>query len=139
MSTYYDPITTSEFMEMSSIVARLNDAVARFGKGGYIRGVEWPSPWRQLEALVSKSEHRYHCALIGGNEVNVGSLIGRVLITIRRGMAQVTLIGLEGEPERGTNIQSIDAAPNEAVEMIDLVIQRWDQKAFRPNPQATIA
>lgn len=136
---YDERITTRDFMDMSMIVMKVNDAVKRFADGGYIEGKEYPSRWREIEPFIAASPERYHSATIDVVEVNVGSVAGRILITLQGYGAQVTLIGLEGEPARGCNLQSIDGSVNQAMSLIDSVIKGWKIEDFKPNRNVMIA
>lgn len=139
MNLYDRPVNTSEFMDMSMITMVINDAVARFSKGGLIDCKEYPSRWKELEPFISASPDRYHSMTVGVVEVNVGSLAGRILVTLQGYGAQVTLIGLEGEPERGCNLQSIDASTNQVIALIDTVITGWKIENLKPNKNVMIA
>lgn len=135
-------LLTSTFTDMVMIVSTVNDAVERFAKGGWISGEEWPPRWKELKAYLMASKKRYHQARIAGVEVLTGSVAGRILVTfskeVHNGMAQVTVICYEDEPDRGCGLQSIAATPNEVTSMINSVIVSWDLKSFKPNDKAVI-
>lgn len=139
MNLYDRPITTMDYMDMSMITMVINDAVARFSKGGFVDGKEYPSCWKDLEPFISASPERYHSMTVGVVEVNVGSLAGRILITLQGYGAKITMIGAEGEPERGCNLQSIDASTNQVIALIDTVITGWKIENLKPNKNVMIA
>jgi hypothetical protein len=141
---YWDTeLTTLAFMDLSMIVSSVNDAAERFSKGGWIKGKEWPSRWKELKAYLKASEDRYHDARIAGVNVLAGSVAGRILVTFSKvahnGIAQVTVIGGEDEPDRGCGLQSIAATPNEVLSMIDSVIVGWNLESFKATFKAGIA
>src|SRR4029077_1926074 len=74
-----DRITTFDFIEMSCMVTRVNDAVERFAKGGYVEGEQYPSRWLELKKYLEASQERYHSANISGVKVTAGTLAGRIL------------------------------------------------------------
>jgi hypothetical protein len=135
---YQRRLCTEDFMDMSLITHRINDAVERFSKGGWVAGKEYPSRWRMLAALLDVSNARYQTARIGDIEVNAGTLAGRVMVTFQKGDTQVTVIGAEGEPQGGVGLQSIEASADEAVDILDAVIAGWNSANFKPNPKAMI-
>lgn len=139
MNHYDKPITTADYMDMSMITQVINDAVQRFAKGGWVKGEKYPSRWKEIEPFISASPERYHSMTVDVVEVNVGSVAGRILITLQGYGAQVTLIGLEGEPERGCNLQSIDASTNQVIALIDTVITGWKIENLKPNKNVMIA
>lgn len=142
MDRYDTELTTSSLMDMAMIVSTVNDAVERFAKGGYISGEEWPSRWKELKAYLAASDDRYHKARMAGVEVNAGGVAGRILVTfskaVHNGIAQVTVIGGEDEPDRGCGLQSIAATPNEVVSLINSVIVGWRLESFQKNPEGMI-
>lgn len=133
-----DRITTFDFMEMNSIIHRVNDAVERFAKGGWVEGEDYPSRWLELKKYLTASKKRYHSAEISGVKVNAGTLAGRIMVTFDTPYSQVTVLGGEDEPDRGCGLQSIDATAHEAQAMIDEVIVKWDIKAFAPDDKVRI-
>lgn len=139
MNRYEKVISTEEFIDMVMATSLINDAVQRFSKGGWVNRQEYPYRWKEIEPFITASPERYHSMTIDVVEVNVGSAAGRILITIQSYGAQVTLIGLEGEPERGCNLQSIDASVNQVVALIDTVIANWKIENFKPNKNVMIA
>lgn len=143
MKLYDTELTTFSFIDMAMMVSRVNDTVDRFTKGGWIEGDQWPSRWKELKAYLMASEDRYHEASIAGVKVLAGNIAGRILVTfekkVHNGIAQMTVIGGEDEPDRGCGLQSIAATPNEVMGMIDSVIMGWNMKSFKPNPKAMIA
>ena len=142
MNPYDTELTTLSFIDMAMIVSTVKDAASRFSQGGWIRGEEWPSRWKELKAYLGASEDRYHQAQIAGVKVIAGSIAGRILVTfsqdVHNGTAQVTLIGAEDEPDRGCGIQSLAATAHEVVNMIDSVIVAWNMESFKTNPHARI-
>lgn len=131
-------ISTFDFMEMHSIITRVNDAVERFSEGGWINGEKHPSRWLELKKYLKDSVKRYHSAKIGGAKVNAGTFAGRIMVTFDRSECQVTVLGGEDEPDRGCGLHSIAATAYQAQEILDQVIAKWDIKAFAPNDKAMI-
>lgn len=142
MNRYDTELTTSSFIDMAMIVSKVNDAVERFSKGGWISGEEWPARWKELKSYLMASKDRYRQARLAGVKVMAGSVAGRILVTfekpVHNGIAQVTLIGTEDEPDTGCGLQSITATPNEVLSMINSVIVGWRLESFRANPNAMI-
>lgn len=142
MNRYDTELTTFSFLDMAMIVSTVNDAVERFSKGGWIQGKDWPSRWKELKAYLMASKDRYHETEISGVKVMAGSTAGRILVTfsmpVHNGLAQVTVIGCEDEPDRGCGLQSIAATPNEVFSMIDSVIVGWNIESLKTNPHARI-
>ena len=131
-------ISTMDFMEMYSMTTRINDAVERFSKGGWVEGEEYPSRWLELKKYLMDSDKRYHSAKISGVKIRAGTVSGRILVTFEAPYAQVTVIGGEDEPDRGCGLQSIDASAHEAQAIIDEVIVKWDLASFAPDGKARI-
>lgn len=142
MNRYDTELTTFSLMDMAMIVSTVNEAVDRFAKGGWVAGDDYPSRWKELKAYLMASKERYHEAQIADVKVLAGSSAGRILVTfskkVHKGTAYITVIGGEDEPDRGCNLQSLAATPNEVFSMIHSVIVGWDLKSFKPNPHARI-
>jgi hypothetical protein len=133
-----DRISTFDFMEMNSMITKVNDAALRFSEGGYVDGKKYPSRWLELKKYLMSSKKRYHSAELSGVKVKAGTVAGRIMVTFDTQYSQITAIGSEDEPDRGCGLQSIDATVHEASAIIDEVILKWDINAFAPNEKVSI-
>jgi len=118
---------------MAVITDMLNRSTAGFSKGGplHYEDLDRPSPWAELTRFVDESSDRYHSAVLGDVTVNVGCVAGRVMITFVRGEKNVTLMGAEGDVEKGCGLHGISASAGEAQDMIETAIKNWDIILFK--------
>lgn len=88
--------------------------------------------WNEIYAELDSFDERRIGAMFGGVKFLTFTMAGRVMITFQKDERSVTILAAD-DPEYRGGLHGIDCSVDEAVEMIEAVINNYERGGLKPD------